>query len=168
MRQPYRVAIWGPGDVGSICARELIRLPETELVAAFAYSEAKIGQDIGTLAGLDPIGVKVTGELAAFLAVDCDVVLHTALDFPGATALDDFVTLLEAGKNVITSHPYNNLDARDPSFRQRLEAAAAQVRGVVDGRQTLAAGRRARSAAAGAGTDAEGLAGAGSFRAFAI
>jgi 2,4-diaminopentanoate dehydrogenase len=126
MRQPYRVAIWGPGDVGSICARELIRLPETELVAAFAYSEAKIGHDVGTLAGLDPIGVKVTGEPAELLAVDCDVVLHTALDFPGATTLDDFVTLLEAGKNVITSHPYNNLDARDPSFRQRLEAAAAQ------------------------------------------
>ena len=125
MREPYRVAVWGAGDVGSICIREAIRLPELEVVGALVYSDAKADIDIGTLAGVDPIGVKTTKNVADFLAIDSDVVLHTALDFPGCTALDDWVTLLEAGKNVITSHPYNYLEFRAPEFRERITAAAA-------------------------------------------
>jgi hypothetical protein len=124
MRGPYRVAVWGPGDAGAICLREAIRLPELEVVGALAYSDTKIGQDIGTLVGTDPIGVAVTADVDAFLALECDVVLHTALDYPGADVLKDYVRLLEAGKNVITSHPYNNLSARDTAFRDTLTAAA--------------------------------------------
>jgi 2,4-diaminopentanoate dehydrogenase len=124
MRGPYRVAIWGPGDVGSICVREAVRLPELEVVGAYVYSAHKDGVDIGTLAGIDPIGVKATRGLEQFLAVDCDIVIYTALDVPGGAALKDFVTLLEAGKNVLTSQPYNYLEVRDPSFREALEAAA--------------------------------------------
>jgi 2,4-diaminopentanoate dehydrogenase len=123
MREPYKVAVWGPGDVGAICLREAVRLPELEVVGALVYSDAKAGRDIGTIVGTDPIGVIATQDQAEFLDLDCDVVIHTALDFPGAGALDDFVTLLEAGKNVITSHPYNYLDVRDPEFEQRLTAA---------------------------------------------
>jgi 4-hydroxy-tetrahydrodipicolinate reductase len=124
MRAPYRVAVFGPGDVGSICIREASRLPELEIVGALAFSDAKAGVDIGTIAGIDPIGITATKSLDDFLAIDCDVVLHTALDFPGCSALDDWVTLLEAGKNVITSHPYNYLEGREPQFRERLTAAA--------------------------------------------
>jgi hypothetical protein len=122
--RPYRVAVWGPGDVGSICMREAIRLPELELVGALVYSDAKNGIDLGTLAGVDPVGVTSGKDRDAFLALDCDVVIHTALDHPGANAIEDFVALLEAGRNVITSHPYNYLDSRDPSFRERLVEAA--------------------------------------------
>lgn len=124
MNEPYRIAVWGPGDVGSICIREALRLPELEVVGALVYSDAKSGVDIGTLVGVDPIGVTTTTDRDEFLALDCDVVLHTALDFPGCSALDDFVALLEAGKNVITSHPYGYLPARDPSFGLALEEAA--------------------------------------------
>jgi 4-hydroxy-tetrahydrodipicolinate reductase len=124
MTEPYRIAIWGPGDVGSICIREATRLPELEVVGAYVYSERKDGVDVGTLAGIEPLGVTATRDLGEFLAVDCDVVLYTALDLPGGTALDDFVTLLEAGKNVITSQPYNYLPARDPKFGATIEAAA--------------------------------------------
>jgi hypothetical protein len=124
MSEPYRVAIWGPGDVGSICTREAIRLPELEVVGALVYSNAKAGQDIGTVVGAEEIGVRTTADRDEFLALDCDVVLHTALDFPGATAIDDYVALLEAGKNVITSHPYNYLEVRDAEFRERLTEAA--------------------------------------------
>lgn len=124
MRAPYRVAVWGPGDVGSICLREAIRLPELEVVGALVYSDAKTGLDIGAIAGSDPIGVEATNDRDAFLGIDCDVVIHTALDFPGYDAIDDFVALLEAGKNVITSHPYNYLDVRDPEFTRRLTEAA--------------------------------------------
>ena len=124
MREPYRVAIWGPGDVGSICIREAIRLSELELVGALVYSDAKDGMDIGALAGVDPIGVESTSDRDEFLALDCEVVIHTALDFPGVPVIDDYVALLEAGKNVITSHPYNYLEVRDPEFKERLVDAA--------------------------------------------
>jgi 4-hydroxy-tetrahydrodipicolinate reductase len=124
MREPYRVAVWGPGDVGSICLREAIRLPELQVVGALVYSAKKAGQDIGTVVGVDPIGVTTTADRKEFLALDCDVVIHTALDHPGANTIDDLVELLEAGKNVITSHPYNNLKVRDPDLGKRLQAAA--------------------------------------------
>src|ERR1700733_11154089 len=114
MRAPYKVAVWGPGDVGSICLREAIRLPELEIVGALVYSEAKHGVDIGTLVGVEEIGVVTTNDRDEFLALDCDVVLHTALDFPGVPVLDDYVALLEAGKNVISSPPYNYLSVREP------------------------------------------------------
>jgi 4-hydroxy-tetrahydrodipicolinate reductase len=124
MTEPYRIAIWGPGDVGSICIREAARLPELEVVGAYVYSEHKDGVDVGTLAGTTPLGVDATRNLDDFLALDCDVVIYTALDLPNGSALDDFVTLLEAGKNVITSQPYNYLPVRDPGFAEALEAAA--------------------------------------------
>jgi 2,4-diaminopentanoate dehydrogenase len=124
MRAPYKLAVWGPGDVGSICLREAIRLPELEVVGALVYSEAKQGIDIGTLVGTDPIGVTTTNDRNSFLELDCDVVIHTALDYPGVPVVDDYVALLEAGKNVITSHPYNYLEVRGAEFKQRLLEAA--------------------------------------------
>jgi len=68
--------------------------------------------------------VAATRDLEEFRAIDCDVVLHTALHFPGVAWLEDYIALLEAGKNVITSHPYNYLEVRGPEFRRRLEDAA--------------------------------------------
>jgi len=124
MREPYRVAIWGPGDVGSICVREAARLPEFGVAGAFVYSESKDGVDVGVLAGIQPLGVNATRDLDEFLATDCDCVIYTALEMPGGDALQDFVTLLEAGKNVITSQPYNYLPARPPEFGESIESAA--------------------------------------------
>ncbi|MEX1670974.1 hypothetical protein AB4876_18880 [Zhongshania guokunii] len=117
---PYHVAVWGPGDVGSVCIRGAIRRPELEVVGAYVYGEHKDGVDIGTLVGKDPVGVAATGNLAQFLAVDCDVVIYTALDFPGGPAEQDFLTLIKAGKNVITSLPYSYLPARSEDFKQAL------------------------------------------------
>jgi len=37
-RSPYRVAVWGPGKMGRAAIREIIRLPETELVAVLGYN----------------------------------------------------------------------------------------------------------------------------------
>lgn len=123
---PYRMAVWGPGDVGSVCIREALRRSDMEVVGAYVYSEHKNGKDIGELVGKDPIGVYATRDLDAFLAIDCDVVLYTALDFPGGPAEEDFLTLLRAGKVVVTSLPYTYLAYRDPKFKQALEEAAAQ------------------------------------------
>lgn len=124
LRAPYRIAIWGLGSIGSAVVQEAVALPELEVVGALVYSAAKDGADIGALAGVEPLGVTATRSVDEFLALECDVVLHTSLDVPGAAPLGDYVTLLEAGKNVITSHPYTNLGSRGPGFGAALEAAA--------------------------------------------
>jgi hypothetical protein len=123
---PYRIAVWGTGDVAGVCIREAIRRPDLEVVGAYVYNEKKDDVDIGTIVGKDPIGVKATRDLKKFLAIDCDVVLYTALDIPGGPAEQDFITLLKAGKNVITSLPYSYLPARDKKFGDALTAAAEE------------------------------------------
>ncbi len=124
MRSPYRVAVWGIGSIGAAVVSEAVNLPELELAGALVYSEEKDGVDIGLLAGLHPVGVPATRSLDDFLAIDCDVVIHASLDLPEASPLDDYVALLEAGKNVITSHPYTHLRYRDERFGAVIEDAA--------------------------------------------
>lgn len=126
MREPYRVAVWGPGVAGQCAIRELIRLPETELVAVFAYSESKNGMDAGTMSGVEPVGIKVTTDLDEFLAVKPEVVLHTARDFADFRADDDIVRMLEAGINVITVLTYQYPMARGEAFHQRFHQAGVK------------------------------------------
>lgn len=108
MRDPYRVAVWGPGGVGSACIRDLALLPETELVGVFAYSEHKEGLDAGECVGIDPLGVRITRDRAEFMAVEADVVLFCPRDFGMFESEGDVLALLAAGFNVITMIPYSS------------------------------------------------------------
>jgi len=119
MRAPYRIAVWGPGVMGQCAIRELVRLPETELVGVLAYSEAKNGVDAGTLAGVDPIGLKATTDAQAIIALKPDCVIHAARDFGDYRSDDDIVMLLEAGINVITVLSYQYPRARGEDVEQR-------------------------------------------------
>lgn len=121
--EPYKIAVFGAGDAGCAVIREAARLPEFEVVGALAFSNKKIGIDIGELAGIAPLGVNVVGDFDEFLKIDCDVVVHTALDAPFLKPGEDFVRLLEAGKNVVTSHPYSYLPSRKPEFGEALRKA---------------------------------------------
>ena len=60
LRSPYRVAVWGPGKMGQAAMREIIRLPETELVAVLGYNRENDGADVSMLIGGPPTGVRVT------------------------------------------------------------------------------------------------------------
>ncbi len=110
MRAPYRVAVWGIGGIGGACVRELLRLPEFELVGAFAYDPAKHGRDAGELAGSAACGVVATSDRAAFLATRPDCVLFAARDFGDFSTDDDIAWLLESGVDVVTPLPYRRLD----------------------------------------------------------
>lgn len=58
---PIRVLVWGPGGLGNICIREVLRMAEFELAGVLAYSAKKNGVDAATLIGLDaPAGVSAT------------------------------------------------------------------------------------------------------------
>lgn len=125
----YRALIWGPGNLGKIAIREAQRTPWLELVGARAYSADKDGVDLGTLAGIAPIGVRATSDPDVALGIDCDVVLHLARDYGRHGAVDEIVALLEAGKDVITVHPFQHLDHAGETGvsvadAQRISAAA--------------------------------------------
>jgi 2,4-diaminopentanoate dehydrogenase len=124
MRDPYRVIVWGPGRLGAICIREITLSAALVLVGVRAYSEAKNGVDAGELLDIGAIGVKASTDVDALLAIDCDAIIYSALDMGSYHTDDEIIRLLEAGKNVITTLPYQHLKAvRDQAFIDRLEAA---------------------------------------------
>jgi hypothetical protein len=53
-------------------------MPEMKLVGVLAYSANKDGVDAGTLAGIDPIGVKATTKFDRFLKLDAECVIYTS------------------------------------------------------------------------------------------
>ena len=79
------IAIHGAaGRMGRSIASVLIDAPDTQLVAAMDRTQSGVvGQDIGTLAGSDAIGVHVTDDLETFLE-RVEVVIDFSL--PAATA----------------------------------------------------------------------------------
>lgn len=123
MREPYRVAVWGPGTMGKGVIRELLRLPETQLVSTLAYSTEKSGVDVGTLVGQESVGVKVTTHFGELLAAKPEVVIHTARDFGDFRGDADIIRLLESGINVISVLPYQYPAARGESVHQRFDEA---------------------------------------------
>lgn len=82
MKSPYKVMVWGPGKMGMVAIWEVLQSDAFELVGDRAYSECKEGVDVGTLMGIDPIGIKATTDADKLLAQDCDCIIYTALDTP--------------------------------------------------------------------------------------
>jgi hypothetical protein len=123
---PVRIIQWATGPVGTIQLAEVIDNPDFELVAVFVYSPEKDGVDAGTLAGRPPTGVLATNDKAAILAVEADVVLHSASKAYGFDAnTDDIVALLESGKNVITVTSYAHLPTLGAEVDERVRKACA-------------------------------------------
>jgi hypothetical protein len=107
MGEPYRVAVWGPGIVGSACLRQLLDSPAYKVVAVHGYNPDKDGKDVGELLGLPSAGVAITTDPEAILQSDAQVVLHSprfAVDMTDSDS--DVVKLLTAGKNVISATGY--------------------------------------------------------------
>lgn len=109
VERPYRLVIWGPGDMGGRALRAALESPEFEVVGVKVFSPHKHGRDIGELAGVAPVGVAATTSKAEILALDADCVVHTPTTpalIQGADA--DVIELLESGKNVVSAASYHN------------------------------------------------------------
>lgn len=121
-RPPYRVAVWGPGVLGTALLREVVAKPELELVGVLCYSDRRKGLDVGAYLGGDPIGVAMTTDKNAVVALRPDVVLFcpqaTAGAALGSEATQDVLRLLRNGTNVIAANGYHH-----PAFDPELEAA---------------------------------------------
>ena len=126
MREPYRVAVWGPGLVGSTALKDILQCPEYEVVGVYAYSESKIGRDVGELVGMEPIGVTVTNDRDAFLSLPAECVIYTVADSGDFSADKDILDLLKSGKNVLTTLSYHYPKTRGPEVVKMLEDACAE------------------------------------------
>ena len=119
-----RVIQWATGPVGSVQLSEVIDNPGFDLVGLFVYSPDKAGVDAGTLVGRPNTGIIATNDKAAILALDADVVLHSASKAYGFdTNTDDIVALLETGKSVITVTSYAHLPTLGSDVNERIRKA---------------------------------------------
>jgi hypothetical protein len=116
----YRIVQWGTGLVGGASARRVITHPEYELVGCFAHTESKVGQDVGTLVDMAPIGVKATNRIDDIIALKPDCVLYMPLIWD----VDHMARLLEAGINVISTANYITGRSYGEAAVARLDAAA--------------------------------------------
>jgi hypothetical protein len=95
----FRVVQWTTGKTGRAAVRGMIGHPVLELVGCYAYSPEKVGEDVGVLAGLEPIGIRATDDVAALLALEPDCVSY----MPFRPDFDHVVRILESGINLVTT-----------------------------------------------------------------
>ncbi len=119
----YRVVQWATGAMGKAVLRTVIDHPGTELVGVYTYSDRKAGRDAGELAGRPATGVLATNDVAEILALDADVVVHAGRIGPYGSHDEDFIRLLESGKNVITINGYSHPAHWSGDSTERLRAA---------------------------------------------
>jgi len=125
----FRVIQWSTGNVGRCALRQILDHPELQLVGVFVTSEAKDGQDAGSLCGRPPSGVCATRNAAALLGANADCVVYTATaDRRPFDAVKDICEILASGKNVVSSSVVGLVDPRALGDRvtAQLEAACAK------------------------------------------
>ena len=106
----YRVVVWGTGNVGKPAIRAVVANRGLELVGVIVSDPAKVGRDAGVLAGIAPVDVVASDDIAAVLARKPDAVVYTATgDTRPGDALDDVLRCLAARANVVTTSIYTLL-----------------------------------------------------------
>ena len=119
-----RVIQWATGPVGSVQLAEVIDNPDYDLVGLFVYSPDKVGVDAGALVGRADTGIVATNDKGSILALDADVVLHSASKAYGFDAnTDDIVALLETGQSVVTVTSYAHLPTLGSDVDDRIRTA---------------------------------------------
>jgi len=111
-----RVVQWTTGNVGRRSVVAIHQNPGLELVGCFAWSDDKVGRDVGDLCGLDePLGVLATNDRDALLALRPDCVVYN----PKWPDVDELVAILEAGVDIVTTAAFITGDALGAD-RQRI------------------------------------------------
>jgi hypothetical protein len=124
----YKVIQWSSGNVGKHAVRAVAERRDLKLAGMYVFSDEKAGKDAGEIAGIGKLGVKATSDVEKIVAMEADVVIHTALpslvygDNPMAD-IDTFCRLLASGKNVITTVGYMYPKVYGGKVNKRLEEA---------------------------------------------
>jgi hypothetical protein len=116
-----RIVQWTTGNVGKRSVRAVTAHPDLALVGCYAWSDDKVGQDVGTLCGIDPIGVLATNDVDALLALSPDCVVYNPM-WPNT---DELVRILESGANVVSTAAFVD-GSRNRADRDRITAACAK------------------------------------------
>jgi hypothetical protein len=129
MIAPLRVVVWATGGVGSIAIDAVRQRPDLELVGVWVHSADKDGRDAGELAGGAPLGIAATTDAQALIALRPDAVIYTASGPQrDAAAIPDYVRLLRAGINVVSTSSTSLVYPPSyyvPQWRDEMAAAAA-------------------------------------------
>jgi hypothetical protein len=122
---PYRVVQWATGTIGKTCLRAVLDHPDLALAGLYVYSDRKAGLDAGTIAGYPLTNIIATRDIGEILALDADVVIHTArLQLPYEQHDADVCALLRSGKNVITTAGDHYPAAHGPARLAMFDGAA--------------------------------------------
>ena len=123
-----RVVVWSTGGVGANAIDAIRRRPDLELVGVWVHSPDKVGKDAGELAGGAPLGMAATNDAEALIALAPDCVVYAASGPErDAAAVPDYIRLLEAGINVVSTSSTSLVYPPSyfaPNWRDDLEAAA--------------------------------------------
>src|SRR5690242_12735924 len=123
-----RVVVWSTGGAGANAIDAIRRRPDLELVGVWVHSPDKVGKDAGELAGLAPLGVAATNDAEALIALAPDCVVYAASGPErDAAAVPDYIALLKAGINVVSTSSTSLVYPPSyfaPNWRDDLEAAA--------------------------------------------
>src|SRR5690349_20828358 len=95
----FRVVQWTTGNVGRQSVQAVVSHPDLELVGCYAWSDDKVGRDVGELCGLAPTGVVATNDVESLLASKPDCVVYN----PMWADADEMVRILEAGVNIVST-----------------------------------------------------------------
>jgi hypothetical protein len=93
-----KVIQWATGGVGRAAIEGVIAHPDLELVGCWVHSEDKAGRDVGTICGLEPIGVTASNDIDALVAMAADCVMYSPIMADPSLVC----RLLASGKNVVT------------------------------------------------------------------
>lgn len=119
--RPLRVVQWTTGNVAREALKAIVERPDLELVGVYAYSENKVGQDVGDLAKLDQaLGITATGDIDALIGLQPDCVLYTPLH----PDVEHLTRLLRAGINVVSTASFITGRAYGDEARAALDEAA--------------------------------------------
>lgn len=119
--RPIRLVQWTTGKVACASIKAILERPNLELVGLYAFSESKVGKDVGELAGLGrDIGVKATNDLDALLALKPDCVVYMPLH----PDVEQMATILRAGVNIATTASFLTGRGYGQASRETLQAAA--------------------------------------------
>jgi 2,4-diaminopentanoate dehydrogenase len=98
------VVVWSTGGIGSISVRAVAENPGTDLIGVWVHAPDKAGRDAGEIVGIGPIGVTATNDADELIALRPDCVVYAASGpLRDAGAVPDYVKMLEAGINVVTT-----------------------------------------------------------------
>lgn len=104
MKKKIRAIQYGVGPIGASIARLMREKQAIEIIGAIDTDPAKVGKDLGEIAGAPdaPWGVNITNDAKEMLSESADIVIHSTLSYL-PNVVDQLLACLEAESCVIST-----------------------------------------------------------------